>query len=374
MNRYWLPIIFGLSFALIAVLKSQETHSLTRFFKGERIIKIHRFAEVKSRLNQQDQELFEIWESILTGRTGPLSRWIKERYKLLALNHLFSPSGFHLSAVLIPVSWIIKKKSYELSILLFIGAGIFMLPGLGALKRMVLIKTGQKLTGHIPGFIIALLLDILFGTFQTSTLSFTYSFLFLGIIYSGKRGLPLFILIFVAQMMIAFFQNQSVSPTLIFLSPILNLSFGIAMPFLFALALPMWDWQIQAGLSILKILQFIVDISAKIVAFFPSFEVTLITFLIFIFLVLHRRKEACILLLLMSGTLNIEHNDVPSWGTYEYKPQLEIVRIVSKEIEDVIYFKDGKCKRRLVNGYWWEKCSPLRKSTRKKSKKLSYPS
>ncbi len=370
MNKSWLGLVFILSFILLALLKGQEVRSLARYFKADRIIKVERFRDVKAGLSTKDQELFELWESILIGRTAPLSQWIKDRYKLLALNHLFTPSGFHLSALLLPFMKFIKTPTNQIILLSVLGFCFFWLPGFGALKRMLVIKGHQQFLGMKAGFVVAMLMDILFGTFQDATLSFTYSFLFLGIIYSGKKNLHLLILFFAAQMLIAYFQGMHVSPLLIFLSPVLNFSFGIAMPFLFLLALPMWSWQVTLALSILKILQALVDLSAQLVSYFPAWEITIMTLILFILIYTHQRKYFYIGLILLSGSLNINQLKNSGSGTYDFRPRGVILKIFNRAEDDIIYFTDGKCKRRLVNGYWEEKCSPVRRSTsRNKIKK-----
>ena len=93
MNRRWLLIILGISCTLLALLKQFELASLKPFYKPERTIKIERFAEAKQRLSQGEQELLELWESMLTGRSAPLNKWMKSQYQQLGLNHLFTPSG-----------------------------------------------------------------------------------------------------------------------------------------------------------------------------------------------------------------------------------------------------------------------------------------
>lgn len=375
MNKLWLPFIFGMTFFILGAIKQRDDRSLSTYYRGDRIIKIKKFEEIKKSLPPKDQELFEIWESMLTGRTAPLSRWIKDRYRLLALNHLFTPSGFHLSAVLMPIFKFIKNTKGQLFFMMTLGLGLFWVPGMGALKRMVLIKSHQKLFGLKTGFFMALLLDIFFGSFQDSTLSFTYSFLFLGIIYSGSSRVALIFLIFAGQMAIAFFQGTQVSPLLIILSPLLNLCFGFLMPALFALALPMWGWQVKSGLFLLNSLQWIVDLSAKAVSLFPFWEIHCITLVAFYCLFTNRRRFLYLLLIILSNTLNPSMNDIPSAAAYEYAPKGEIKKEIIKDDKELVYFKDGKCERTLVSGMWWEKCSPLRKSTKKnKFKKLSYPS
>lgn len=374
MNRTWLVWILTISFALLTVLKHHELSALSPFFKADRTIKIKKFGEAKNGLSPSDQELLELWESMLTGRVAPLSKSIREQYKKLGLNHLFTPSGFHLSALLTPLSKIIRGHFPQMILLGLIGFGLIFLPGQSALKRMVLIKFSQKNLGLKIGFILALLLDVFFGSFQDGALGFTYSFLFLGIIYSGLRGISLIMWFFLAQMLLAFFQGLQISPLLIIVSPLINLSFGISMPFLFVLAFPLWDWQLHTGLYILRFLHSLVELSIPILKFFPVWEVSIVTLILALLFLTKNWKPFLVGLFLFSYSLNPDFQKEPSLGSHEFKPQGEISKIVLAEKEDKIYFSDGRCSRKLVRGLWWEKCSPRRRSTGRKLKKLSYPS
>jgi hypothetical protein len=374
MNKAWLIGILITSLFLLGTLKTHEVATLTPFFKAQRVLKIKKFSLVKEKLSVNDQELVELWESMLTGRSAPLAAWMKERYRLLGLKHLFTPSGFHLSAVLSPFLKLTKSVKIHLLLLALIGLMLFWVPGQGALKRMVLIKGHQKLLGMKTGFVMALLLDILFGSFETGALSFSYSFLFLGIIYSGARGVGLIFWFFIAQLILAYFQNVGISPLLIIFSPILSFCFGLAMPLLFLLAIPLWNWQLELGLMILRSLQAVVDVAAFCLQFIPTWEIH-IGVLIMIGLFVYRRWRILIALgFILSNSLNLDQARVPSIGSYEFIPRGEIVRVLVKGEDEVIYFTDGKCQRKLVRGFWWEKCSPRRRSMGRKIKKLSYPS
>lgn len=370
MNRTWLLMILIISFILLALLKAREVSSLQTYFRSAPVIKLQRFQTIKKQLPTHDQELLELWESMLTGRSAPLSKWMKERYQILGLNHLFTPSGFHLSAVLLPFMKFIKSTFAQLLLLISIGIGLIFVPGMVALKRMVLIKSQQKILGLHIGFIMAIICDVVFGSFNSSPLSFSYSFLFLGIIYSGVRGVGLVFWFFTGQMILAFFQGNMISPLLLIFSPIINFCFALTMPLLFVFAFPLWSWQLHSGLFILKLLQSLVDLSAQIIQLTPSWEIhsgVMILLICFLF----RYWKVCLwLLCLQCSSLNLDLQRTPRFSRYEFKPQGNIIRIVSKEEKDLIYFSDGKCARKLVRGFWWENCSPKRRSNRNKRTKL----
>lgn len=373
MNKTWLLSILSLSFVLLAIHKASEINSLTSFYRAEKVIKLQHFQKAKSQVEAKDQELLKLWESMLTGRSAPLSKWIKERYTTLGLNHLFTPSGFHLSAVLFPFLKYLPLKFHFLFICL-LGIGSLMLPGMGALKRMILIKGHQKIFGRHLGFIIALLVDVLFGSFQQGSLSFTYSFLFIGIIYSGARGLTLIVWFFLAQMILAYFQGNDISILVLIFSPILNFAFGIMMPLLFLLAFPLWNWQLHSGIFILKFLQYLVDFCSHLTVLFPTFEIHIGLFIIIVLLMMEKPKSAILFTLILSNSLNYEPKTNLRIQTNELSLQGRILSTSYDSEQVKIVRSDGICKMKLVRGLWWENCSPRRKSSHKKFKKLSYPS
>jgi hypothetical protein len=374
MNKSWLLSILGITFTLLCILKAYELRSLSSYFPMERTIKLKSFTEARSKVATEDLGLLKLWESILTGRSAPLPRFMKERYQSLGLNHLFTPSGFHLSAVLLPFMKLLKTK-HHIFVLILIGAGLFFLPGLTAMKRMLVIKTHQKVLGIHLGFVIALIMDVFFGSFQTSALSFTYSFLFLGIIYSNLKGLALIIWFFIGQIMLAYFQNSDISPLLLLFSPLLNLGFGFIMPLLFVLSFPLWDWQLHTGIYLLRILQRLVDLFSLASFEFPFVEIHSVTLLLLALILYKKRSLALITLILISSSLNLDREKSPGLGANDFTPRGKIKKTIYTDKIVKVYFEDGRCNLKLVRGYWFENCSPKRRgSKRKKIMKLSYPS
>ena len=369
MKLTWPVMIISISFAFMAVLRNDETKKLSPFYASQKCFKLKHFEKQKTRLKTSDRELLELWESMLTGRSAPVSSWIKSQYKKLGLNHLFTPSGFHLSAILAPFVKIIPNRQWHLWILLVIGIGILSLNGQGALKRMVLIKISQHTYGQKVGFIIAVLGDIIFGSFTQSPLSFCYSFLFLGIIYSKSK--LLFLWFFFAQCLIAFFNGDFISPLLIMISPLLNLAFAFAMPLLLILAFPLWGWQLQMGLGILSILQTMVMHSAKLTTYLPVWEINGFVMLCFAFLYLKKKRYLFMTILFMTSSLNLGTHQKTKLGSVEFVPKGKELKKVWKDEKLRIYWSDGKCEKQLSNGLRWEKCSPLRRSSRLKTRKLS---
>ncbi len=369
MKRNWILSVVAITFLLLSLLKFEELKQFQPYFKAQPTYKLKRFEEAKKIASPKDLELLELWESMLTGRSAPVSKWIKEQYKSLGLNHLFTPSGFHLSAVMMPFMKLIKIKSVQFWILFLVGMGIFSLVGQGALKRMVLVKLNQHWLGQKMGFVVALILDILCGSFADSPLSFCYSFLFLGIIYSGRNFLVLWF--FFAQSLIAYFSGDNISPMIVFLSPVLNLAFGLAMPLLLMLAIPLCEWQVEVGLKILYGLQKLVEMSASVTQHVPTLEINIMGLVCFGLFFFRERMALALALLVLPFGLNMDKNKAPGFSRYDFVPQGHVVKIIYHKSGETVYFNDGKCRRDLLRGVWWERCSPRRRSKRNKFKKLS---
>lgn len=362
MNRTLLYSFILISISLMAILGTHTQRSLRPHFRAERVIKLKSFEAAREKISKEELEILKLWESILTGRSAPLSKMIKEHYQSLGLNHIFTPSGFHLSAVLFPFMKILPKVSYQFYFLLAVGLAVSFLPGLLALKRMVIIKSTQKLLGMKTGFIGGLILDMLFGSFQSGALSFTYSLLFLSIIYSGAKGIGLILWFFIGQLIVAYYQGNDISPLILVFSPLINLAFTFAMPLLFLLAFPLWDWQLRIGIYILGGIQKFVIGFSDLSSSLPLIEVHAFLLLLVFFVVIRRFKIILFGILVFSNSLNSDHARFPSMPSKEFVPAGKVLETIYREKDVVVKFQDGKCRMKLVQGIWWENCSPIRGS------------
>jgi hypothetical protein len=171
--------------------------------------------------------------------------------------------------------------------------------------------------------------------------------------------------------LITFFSGVFISPLLLILCPLLNVAFAFAMPLLFILAIPLWNWQLQIGLAILSILQKMVLLSAKLTTFFPVWEVNFFFLLCFAFIYLRKKKSLVIAILVFCNGLNLESLKKTTLGSSEFVPQGREIKRMWKDDKLIVKWSDGKCEKLLTNGLWWEKCSPLRRSSRLISRKLS---
>ena len=117
----------------------------------------------------------------------------KAHYKL-HLTHLFTPSGIHLSALLLFPAWFLKRrKKTFLLLLLIIFVLAYFFSSLHSFKRMCLVALLSRMSRQFNFRVVAgaFLIDLIIGGFWASPLSWFMSLLFLGTIalqlYSNKR-------------------------------------------------------------------------------------------------------------------------------------------------------------------------------------------
>jgi len=228
-----------------------------------------------------------VLRSYVLGDKKGLSRSLKWAHQALALQHLFTPSGLHLSSIFLLIRPLLKiispRISWVLSLFLFILP--FSLPGFWSIKRISLIKILKHFFPKISwfnAFLISFFIDFFLGTFKYSPLSFCFSFLFLGLIFSleGKGKDPLPFVLFTGQIVIAFFWQSLVNPFAIMFGQFLSLVFSFLFPIFF---IGFW-LPLDIFLIPLNAFSNSVIFLAKLTKNFPVFYVTFDTLLLFLLL------------------------------------------------------------------------------------------
>jgi hypothetical protein len=219
-----LTIIYFLSFFLLSWCFHQE-----RSFKFEKQSFISKFVSQKKRELRpffENDSLIDLCSLYLIGLPRRIPADIKKAHTILGMNHLFTPSGLHLTAVISSLGiffFMFRKRKRPIKICteIAICLSLFTLPGFSALKRMGLIRLiylalsrFADVTEYSAAFGVAMTLDLCFGSFATSPLSFSYSFLFLGALLTMRgRGWSGMILGLMGAMVIVnFFQGNLLYP------------------------------------------------------------------------------------------------------------------------------------------------------------------
>ncbi len=235
-------MIFVMTFSLFMLWVSDGSKLPFRdkppLFMGHQTEVLHHF---------ESRRIARIYNAISTGNKTGISYKISKRFKKMGIYHLFTPSGIHLSSLLLllsPILYLLRRKSriYSFFIDLCILALVCTLQEMHSLKRIALlglILRNAKFKGNRPSlfisFIATFFIAYIFGSYHQSPLSFIYSFLFLGVICAseGKPKYSIPIALFGAQLIVAYHQLSPIYWTNIILSPILTAIFSLMFPLLF---------------------------------------------------------------------------------------------------------------------------------------------
>ena len=164
----------------------------------------------------------------------PRKKDLRVAIKNLHIYHLFTPSGLHLSSLL----WFLSFFSLKRMALFGLLPLVVLLDGFLAFKRVYFIKfIGELLQVkkvYIDSryiFFFVFLLEFIFRI-HLSPLSFTYSFLFLGIIYSLKNSSPMVLLVglWFGQSLISCFREDSIYLLSLPLNSILSFLVTVSYP------------------------------------------------------------------------------------------------------------------------------------------------
>lgn len=363
---FFIFMTFGIS--SLSFMKKRE---LTSFYQFERPISLHHFKSALKKVPKSDKDHLAFWYGLISGNTQSLSRNYKEKYKRIGLSHAFTPSGFHLSAILTPLNLLLPKR-WAMPFLLVLSVFIFNLPGLDPLKRMSLIKLINQRCDKTLSLGISAIICLFLGQLNNSPLSFIFSFFFLGVIYSGLKNVALIIWFFIGQLLICFFQGESISFLNLLFSPLANFILGLITPILFLLSYPLWDSTLGIGIIIIKSFDKIVEHLYIFTLKAPMVEVHSFTIVLVVLILLRKLKLFLIGFLLFSSTLNFEQPTRRWTERYYFEPSDKIVRVLQKNGIIYSFYRDGKCMERIVLGRWEKRCSPKRAPQKRKIKKLSY--
>ena len=136
----------------------------------------------------QNPRLAALVDGYVLGQKRGIGRKIKREHRHLNLLHLFTPSGLHFSALLLiltPLLHLFRLPLFPLYLAPFLLNEYHAIKRIAEYKlaRSLLRKKGFKIDGYIL-FLGVFALDFLLGTYRANPLSYSFSYLFLGIIFS----------------------------------------------------------------------------------------------------------------------------------------------------------------------------------------------
>lgn len=369
--KWGLTFFFIFMTSSISSLSLVKKRELTSFYRYERPISLTHFKEALKASPKADKDHLAFWYGLISGNTQSLSKGYKEKYKRIGLSHAFTPSGFHLSAVLTPLTFLLPKR-FTLPLLIIVSLLIFSLPGLEPLKRMSVVKLTNYKLNKGPGLALAGIICLFLGQLNHSPLSFVFSFFFLGVIYSNLKSIALIIWFFIGQLLICFFQGESISFLNLLFSPLANLFLSLITPILFLLSYPLWGFALNLGISIVRSFDQLVSFLYLLTLEGPTVEVHSFTVFLVTLLLFRMRVFFLLGLFIFSSSLNLEGNASRWSERYYFEPLGQVIKTVQKDGIIFEYYQDGNCRQRIRMGRWEKRCSPKRAPRKKKIKKLSY--
>lgn len=239
--------------------------------------------------------------AFITGNKKSISPTVKKKFDRLALSHLFTPSGIHLASLYFLLLPFLKRSKNKLVILIpLLGLSYFFTP-FHSIKRILLMKVtsvwlDQRDTFKV--FVISFLWDFFLGTYSISPLSFSYSFLFLGIIISFQNRPKLYLplALFGGQIITQFFTDIPLTTTGFIWNFALTSLFSFLYPFFFIIFLfP----KIPFSEELIHLFYQFVSVSSDTAVSIGSFMATFNLIILTLYLSIGGRKSLIVGLLLI---------------------------------------------------------------------------
>lgn len=306
-----------------------------------------------------------LWRGLVVGDTRGLSRSEIRTYYQLGLGHLFTPSGVHL-ATLAPL-WSLVRWPTPLFLLLALGA--LAVPGFGALARVAFVKALPRSLFGFGGFSVVLSLEGMLSSWSTAALSWTCSWLFLGLSWFAPAR-QRFLWFVLAQILLCWVLSKPFS----LIAPLVNLAVAVPLAGLFPLALglsvvpslPTHSWLVEIFGQLHGAILWVDRIHSWLPPLAP--HVGHVGLLLLWILARGQRKlcAAPLLLLFLSQPLNQFAPKAPAQHKWEVALPSEV-----QQVGNSVYAQGWKCQQRWRNNRWEIGCRPGNQGGRKKTRKLS---
>lgn len=285
---------------------------------------------------------FGFYQAVSTGNKNKVKKSIKDIFKRYGLMHLMTPSGIHLSSVLI-----LFKFSSLLSLILCLTLFIYLFPSqtYNSLERVLLFRIiyGFNISKNIEyTFLTTLMISILIGHLSMNPLSYIFSLAFWGtvVIYRNSKGKLILHLNFMLYFMSSLFGGDTSILSLIINPLYTSIVSGIFPILLFNNILPA-SWNLDFIISpTLNILLTSISMIVKVDTL-PLLNFTPISLLVFFFLTKLNKFKLATLIVCLSCT-SIQNN-------YSQPHHIEIINLghpteLLYQKGSYHYFIDQKCK------------------------------
>jgi hypothetical protein len=285
------------------------------------------------------------YQGVLFGNKRALKLNIKRKFKRLGVLHLLTPSGIHLSSLLILPKIFFPKLLTPILVLLSLALTLFDHSYYSLLRvtNFLLIRRMTKLSFQ-KCFALTFLFDLVLGHYHQSPLSFTYSFAFWGVFIFAQNKYFILRNYVVIILIISVVNAEAFYPFAVVTNFILTPLFSLLYPLFITI-----HWS-EVGTLIADMFLNIINTADTLLLYTPS----LLNITYYLPLFILRNKFFVLYLLLLS--LPLENQSIRySPGKYYIKaPQAESPRI--RNSNKLKYLRGINCKSKIMFRYRIEKC------------------
>jgi hypothetical protein len=286
------------------------------------------------------------------GNKKGLSKKYLRIHRRLNLMHLMTPSGLHLSSLLLILKPILTKSLFKTILLAMLLMALQWTNHFDSFERMAffaLLRVNPiKTFNQGQSFVLTFLFYFISGQYHQNPLSFTLSFLFLGVLIFGRYRLQIFFLLVLIQSLLCLYFNQS----FYFLGAVYGLILSGLSLFLFpALLIETIFRQTFISESWLILLQFIDQLKGPITPT-PFYLMTL-------FYLLYYYPKTRLIFLCLVVFFPIESLTPRKYKAYvSPPPQHYIDRKVTSKKKLIFTYANGMvCRSTLRTDQWSTHCS-----------------
>lgn len=187
------------------------------------------------KLDYQERN-YALLNAFTTGDKRKVKRNVKKIFKKYGFIHLLTPSGIHLSSVLI----FTRAPYLIVNLIIFIALFFYIssFKSYYSMERVVIFKIlysipQSYLSNNLVFFFLTMMISIGLGHYSESALSYIYSFQFWGIIFLyGNKKIKLIFYLFLSQLFLGYLSNTYISPLSIIVNPLVTAIFSPLFPLL----------------------------------------------------------------------------------------------------------------------------------------------
>lgn len=187
----------------------------------------------KSYYNQQN---YAMLSAFISGDKRKVKRSVKAIFRKYGFIHLLTPSGIHLSSILV----FAKAPHVFINLIIFVALFFYIssFKNYYSMERVLIFKIiygipKKYLANKLIFFFLTMLISIGLGHYSENPLSYVYSFQFWGIIFLYEKSkLKLIFYLFLSQLFLAYLSNTYISPLGIIVNPFVTAIFSPLFPLL----------------------------------------------------------------------------------------------------------------------------------------------